>query len=43
MVAGRDGEFSIELPSPRVGAYRVSVTGDGDPVEPAIDVLEVIP
>lgn len=42
MVAARDGWYSVELPSPRPGAYRVTVSGNQKGVEPATDVFEVI-
>ena len=42
MAAAADGWQRAELRSPVVGAYRVTVTGNGSDVEPATDVFEVI-
>ena len=42
MAADADGWQRVELCSPVVGAYRVTVTGNGSDVEPATDVFEVI-
>jgi hypothetical protein len=37
-----DGGYSVELPSPRAAAYRVTVEGNGPGVEPAADAFEVV-
>jgi hypothetical protein len=42
MTADVDGWLRAELRSPVVGAYRVTVAGNGSDVEPAADVFEVI-
>jgi pimeloyl-ACP methyl ester carboxylesterase len=42
MTAGRDGWHSLTFAPPRIGAYRVSVSGHDAAVEPAADVFEVL-
>jgi hypothetical protein len=42
MTKDSDGAHSVELPSPRAAAYRVTVEGEGPGVEPAADAFEVV-
>lgn len=42
MTKDADGAYSVELPSPRAAAYRVTVEGGGPGVEAAADAFEVV-